>query len=352
MSDALVTFIDPHVPALGSTVGSWLLLERIDSGSYGVVVDFGSGWFPGARPLTDTPAPPGTTPYRAPELLRFMWRFRRNTEARWQACPSDDMYALGVTAYRLVTGTSLPSVTEDAEPRKLLRPRELATVTLELEIILLRLLSEDRVSRGSATEIATAMERSARQAGPEADRPILPTSAVAPTEQGAPRFSLSSSRSRSTRPSTVPKRRAIRITLPAWLSSAITAVVSGLIVAVAAELRRPYPPEPEPWIASPEEWHVPPIETPDAGVGEETLLSVEDFPRGSLHVVFAAPLPKKPASGQRKPPCHPTGEIAALGACWAVLSHKPPCNGFGYEHEDRCVIASFDSPRQPTSEQP
>ncbi|HYI01541.1 serine/threonine-protein kinase [Hyalangium sp.] len=479
MSDAVVTFVDPHAPALGTTVGPWLILQRVDSGSYGVVyraqraghpeapvvalkmakqagdprfereaqllqrvqhpsvpgyedsglwtspsgarypyvvmecvegfilydwfreaprstrevlrvlaqvargleaahaegvvhrdvkgdnirvtaegravlVDFGSGWLPGARPLTDTVAPPGTTPYRAPEMLRFMWKFRRDTEARWHARASDDLYSLGVTAYRLVTGTYPPPETEDAERRKLLRPSELATVALELEGIILRLLAEDRQERGTAREIAEALERAAKKAGPAADRAIRPTPAAAPTEEGVPRFSSrssSSSRSNCPRPSTAPERRAVRVGFPVWLSSAIAAVVSWLIVAFAAELRRPH--QPEPWIASPEEWHVPPVETPDAGVGEEVPLSVVQDPRSSSpgHVL-SLPMPKEPQSGQKKPPCSPRFEREVLGVCWVVMDGRPPCGNEGYEYDGKCVRASYDAPRTPTSGQP
>jgi serine/threonine protein kinase len=326
---------------------------RVTAEGRAVLVDFGSGWLPGARPLTDTVAPPGTTPYRAPEMLRFMWKFRRDTEARWQARASDDLYALGVTAYRLVTGTYPPPETEDAKRRKLLRPSEMATVALELESIILRLLSEDRQARGSATEIAEALERAAQKAGPAADRAILPTPAASPTEEGAPRLSSRSSSSSGPCPSTEPERRAVRVALPAWLSSAIAAVVSGLIVSFAAELRRPHQPEPEPWFASPEEWHVPPAEAPDAGVGGEVPLSVVQDPRSSSpgHVL-SLQMPKDPLPGQKKPPCSPRFEREVLGVCWVVMDGRPPCENEGYEYDGKCVRASFDAPRTPTSGQP
>lgn len=40
---------------------------RVTSEGRVVLLDWGSCWFVGARPLTDTTAPPGTTPYRPPE---------------------------------------------------------------------------------------------------------------------------------------------------------------------------------------------------------------------------------------------------------------------------------------------
>jgi len=323
-----------------------------------VLVDFGSGWLPDARPLTDTTAPPGTTPYRSPELLRFMWRFRRDTEARWQARASDDLYSLGVTAYRLVTGTYLPPVTESEGEysRKWLRPRELATVALELEGITLRLLSEDSQARGTATQTAEAMERAAQQAGPEADRPIRPTPAAASTEEGGPRFSSRSgcsSRSGSSRPSTAPKHRAVRRALPAWLSSGIAAAVGGMMGVAFFEPRygRGREDEPPPSIA--EEWHAPPVDTRDAGVGEQGLLSAAQSPRlGSSSYGLGLPMPKTPRPGQKKPPCIPDYELEALGVCWAIFKKEPPCGGGGYEYNGLCVRASYEAPRPPTSEQP
>jgi len=481
----MVTFVDPHAPTLGSTVGAWLILGRIDSGSYGVVyrarraddpksppvalklakqpgdprfereaellqrvrhlgvpcyedsgewvspggyhhpyivmelvegftlydwfreqqrsnqdvlqvlvqvaqglvavhaqgfvhrdvkgdnirvtpegravlVDFGAGWYPGARPLTDTVAPPGTTPYRAPELLRFMWRFRKNYEARWQARASDDLYSLGVTAYRLVTGTYPPPVTEtgdeNGEPRKLLRPSELATVAPQLEAIILPLLSEDAAARGTSVELAQATERAAQQGGLEAERPILPTPAASPMEEGTPSSAScwsSSSSPPSGRPSTVSKRRDARDGFPAWLSAGIAAMAGSMLMGVFTELWHLEHAPREDW-RSAEEWPPPAIETPDAGVAEEVLLSVEQSPSSisSAYPVVGLPMPKTPQPGQKKPPCLPEYELEALGACWAVFKKEPPCGSGGYEYDGKCVRASFDAPRLPTSGEP
>jgi serine/threonine protein kinase len=330
---------------------------RVTPQGRAVLVDFGSGWFPGARPLTDTTVPPGTTVYRPPEMLRFMWRFRRETEARWHARASDDLYSLGVTAYRLVTGTYLPPITESAgkAPRKLLRPRELATVALELEGIILRLLSEDGPARGTAAEIAEALERAAQQAGAAADNLILPTPAAASTEKGAPQFSSDSSVSNESdrrRSSAVPERQTPGTVFPIWLSWAGAAMVGGAVVVLATELRRPRLPETE-LLSVHEERYVPPIEVPDAGVGEEALLSVEPAPRPpSPAYGVSLPMPKGPFPGQKKPPCSPRFEREALGACWLVLKGPPPCEREAYEYDGECVRASFEAPRPPTSGEP
>jgi len=487
VSDDKVTFVDPNLPAMGSTVGAWLILERIDSGSYGVVfrarraddpqaplvalkmakqpgdprfereaellrllrhpgvvryedagewlspqgyhhpyivmelveglvlydwargqqrssldvlrllaqvaqalvalqaqdvihrdvkgdnirvtpegravlLDFGAGWYPGARVLTDTAAPPGTRPYRAPELLRFIWRSYykdKNEEARWQSRASDDLYALGVTFYRLVTGTYPPPVSETGdergEPRKLLRPSELATVAPELESLIWPLLSEDAETRGSAAKLAQATERAAQPGGLEEDGPILPIPAAAAPEEDPPSGdggSRDSSRPPSRRPSTGSGRRAPSEGFPPWLSSGIAALVGSMLLGLCTDVRHREPTPQEDWRVA-EEWHPPPIEAPDAGVAEKALLSVEQSPRSTtVGKAVGLPMPKTPLPGQKKPPCTPDYELEALGACWAVSKRDPPCGSEGHEYDGKCVRPAYLPPRPPTSDQP
>jgi eukaryotic-like serine/threonine-protein kinase len=87
---------------------------RVTPEGRAVLLDWGSCWLPTARLITDTLLPPGTSAYRPPEQREFMYRFRKDTEARWESRPSDDLYALGTTLYRLVTGTYLPPCTDGA----------------------------------------------------------------------------------------------------------------------------------------------------------------------------------------------------------------------------------------------
>jgi serine/threonine-protein kinase len=67
-----------------------------------VLVDFGVGTYPGAPEVTLPFMLPGTALYRSPEMIRF----RRQTRGydRYQPTPGDDLWALGVLLYCMLTG--------------------------------------------------------------------------------------------------------------------------------------------------------------------------------------------------------------------------------------------------------
>jgi serine/threonine-protein kinase len=77
------------------------ILIRAGSGRP-VLVDFGVGALLGAPTVTSAGLPPGTYEFRAPEA----WRFKRenaNTEVRYPYGPRDELWALGVMFYWLLT---------------------------------------------------------------------------------------------------------------------------------------------------------------------------------------------------------------------------------------------------------
>lgn len=339
---------------------------RVTPEGRAVLLDFGSGWYPDAEPITDTLIPPGTSIYRAPEVLRFLWKYRKDEDARWVARPSDDLYALGVTAYRMVTGSYPPPVSETGDlagvPRRLLRPRELATVSPEVDALIMPLLSEEPESRGSTETVAEALERAARQEGPEAMQPILPTIAGAGTEEarlsrppgtGPVSKAGGSGQSPRKRPSAAAERRDSGDGLPPWVASGIAALVGSMLLGVCSGLRQYEYALYEQWVAA-QERRPPQREVPDAGVAEEALLSVEPYSQSSApSAAVALPMPKAPLPGQKKPPCLPDYEVEALGACWVVSFKKePPCGTGGYDYDGKCVRASFAAPRAPTSGEP
>jgi serine/threonine protein kinase len=343
---------------------------RVEGSGRAVLVDWGSGWFFGARPLTDTTQPPGTTVYRPPEQRLFAERFRKDESARWHSSPSDDLYSLGVTFYRCVTGGYLPPMSEggELEVREVPRPSGLCTLSLDLEALILRLLSAEREQRGTADQLAREAMALSNSAGEAADRPIDPTMSLemaaamgSPSSDGADDELLSKSdtgepmASSSTDSTRAGRHRRREVGVPDWLAQALVALAGGLVVALVLLLiflvSRVGGPEPR-WM---EDRHQEVAHfAPDAGVSDEALSSVEDVPNttASAMMALARPLPEKPFPGQKKPPCEPRYEVAALGACWFVAAAKPPCGGGAYELDGLCVRAVFPGPRQPTSGEP
>ncbi|TQF08871.1 serine/threonine protein kinase, partial [Myxococcus llanfairpwllgwyngyllgogerychwyrndrobwllllantysiliogogogochensis] len=67
------------------------------------VLDFSVGDYTLAPELTDTPLPPGTRRYRSPEAARFLREHGHEHGARYEFKATDDVYALGVCLYDLLT---------------------------------------------------------------------------------------------------------------------------------------------------------------------------------------------------------------------------------------------------------
>jgi hypothetical protein len=77
----------------------------------------GSGHFQGAPRLTWQSLPPGTYEYLSVQACRFEISLARHRDGYYPPSPADDLYALGVTAYRLVMGQYPPPLdaVEDEE---------------------------------------------------------------------------------------------------------------------------------------------------------------------------------------------------------------------------------------------
>jgi serine/threonine protein kinase len=140
-----------------------------------VLIDFGSGHFQGAERLTWQSLAPSTPAYLSAQANLFYIRLARERDSYYPPSPADDLFALGVTAYRLVMGEYPPpmDVREDEEgnwqvtspdPRPLMESN--LRVQPQLRELILRLLSDSPEVRGTAAQLAAALETAATEGVP------------------------------------------------------------------------------------------------------------------------------------------------------------------------------------------
>jgi hypothetical protein len=316
-----------------------------------VLMDFGAGTYSGAAPLTKGALPPGTEGYRSPEALEYALQRPRGATESYVARPADDVFALGVCAYRLVTGWYLPPVEvrdEGLGPWRLdwrvprppmeMNPR----VESPLDELILRMLARRPEERPSAMELAKALEQAARDAGPLADGPLFKSVEPVAVENSAPVRSQAS---------TSVRRESARERRRAWATYAACALLGAVVSAVAVgkglwsgqqtrggEVEQLAPGKEEP-----------------VGLGDTGLTppaaSVKDA-SGSMPP--SRPVPQTPLKDQRRAPhCVPDVEVTIHGGCWIVVPPiKPPCGEQFYEWQGACYMPSPTRLRQPTSQPP
>jgi predicted Ser/Thr protein kinase len=291
-----------------------------------VLTDFGSGTWKGAPPLTEW----------------FLYETR----------PADDIYALGVAAYRLVTGVYPPPGTDPealkAQFQMPLPPRRPVhelnrQVVPKLSALIERMLAKEPGARATAREVTEAAESTAGHARPKPIRNVPPASSKPPAVEVA----------------AVPARVRTEPHASSWESWFRPGVIIGgfALLLTAIVWRGPAPPAELPSVAQVE---APKVESaPDGGtrgLGDDALTARMD----SQEVPIApestpAEFPTQPLPGQRRPPCRRDGEKVINGGCWVPLmaTIKPPCDGDDeYEWEGLCYRPARDRPRTPTSKNP
>ncbi|MCY1015896.1 serine/threonine protein kinase [Pyxidicoccus sp. MSG2] len=312
------------------------------------LMDFGSGHHLGASTLTYQLFPPDTPVYRAPEAWRFvLLRSGKPPPAAYAPGPADDVFALGVTAYRLVTGKYPPATYPRAEDAWLWHPEKLALWTAstsnarcvpELSALVSRMLSPQLEARGSAKEVAEALDQAARKAGPEADVPLFTGEEARPAGLFPPLQRV------TVQP---PHRVARRPRFVAASFGASLALGAGVLLST--------------WSIEPfEKTHVAEREEAKDGgavaVGDVALTAPVASERApSMWSSIRAELPPKPFPAQRRPDGEgrcPGKELVAInGGCWVKLSVDLKACGAadGFAYRGACYVPIMALPRPSTS---
>jgi hypothetical protein len=331
-------------------------------GARAVLMDFGAGTYAGAAPLTKGALPPGTDDYRSPEAREYALLRPRGAITSYVAQPADDVFALGVCAYRLVTGWYLPPL--DVRPEgegswhlewRVPRPPVEMNPRVDplLSELIMRMLSRRPEERPPAVELAEALELAARRAGNGADKPLFPSAEpAAAVESSAPVRSQGSALEGRTAPA---RRVSAQERRRAWVAYAACALLGAVVSAVAVGWTLwsgPHARQGE--VAQPTLGKALREKEP-VGLGDTGLkapaASVKD-PSGSSPA--SQLVPETPLKDQRRAPrCVPDVEVTINGGCWVeVPATKPPCRDPHYEWQGSCYIPSLTRKRRSTSEPP
>ena len=313
-----------------------------------LLTDYGSSTWPGAPPLTETLMPPNTPVYRSPEALRFEWGNWRTQGARYEARPADDLYALGVTAYRLVTRVYPPPGTDPEELKQhteapsptRLPPQALNTrVVPELAVLIERMLAEEPEARGLARDAAHAAEAGAAHPGAALDVPLWDPE---PPQDGLGPLPIWR----------MPASEAHTSPRASWAALVATLLLLGLMSSWRM-LPRPREPEVEqPAVVLSAE------DAPDAGKtglgdgGVTARVTPEEVPVSAGAISLE--MPKEPFPDQERAPCRIRGAVEIKGGCWAPWATlTPPCGQKSYEWNGVCYLPLFKETRRvPTSGKP
>jgi hypothetical protein len=363
------------------------VLVRLADGAP-MLMDFGAGTWEGAAPLT-VGGPPGTPLYYSPERLRSHLGLLP-PEAPSGAGPADDVYGLGVTAFRLLTDSYPFLDLEEAQrtQQRLAGKPPCAPHTLnprvppELGALVLRMMAAQPGDRPDAHEVARALEPLASQETEEllfawATEPDqlgpglrLPSGmkyelwlARARIEEAQARVAAEVARIQAQRQAPAPlqpqppeaPRREVRSAPPVprrhaaaqwlWLAAAWAVVLAAAF-----------------WLeqAPHLEQHAPLVqqgqETRDAGatgLGDTPLSAPTSVsPPAPTQEEICAEMPKEPMPGQLRSPCK-RSMVEINGGCWTgpIEGESAPCGNKSYEWKGQCYWP-VAAPRQPTTSDP
>ncbi|SEM35615.1 Protein kinase domain-containing protein [Stigmatella aurantiaca] len=301
-----------------------------------MLTDFGSGIHPGAATLTPPGSFTGTPAYRSAESSLFSLRYMWDPSAQYEDKPSDDLYALGVTAYRLVTGT-YPELSDPFRDEmgtwqlgEMASPPPGAIVPgldPQFDALIVRMLRVHPEDRGTARELAEALEQTAEQLA----RQHSPASHAAPHE-AAPRRGPTWVRFMAA---------SMLLMLSAWAGWEVRDRSQVWPSFFRTESTPPGLEGSDTVGLGDAASRMPPVESPDASVPE--MMSMGTLP------------PPRPgqATPDAKGRCPRQGQLALNGGCWIRLSlEREDCEGSGYVFTNQCYGPVLSNPqrRQPTSE--
>ncbi|MFL5343299.1 MAG: serine/threonine-protein kinase [Hyalangium sp.] len=277
--------------------GDNVLVRRLDDRA--MLMDFGTGLYPGTASLTPAMGFPGTPLYRSPESWLFEIQFHGSTTALYRPSSADDLYALGVTACRLLTG-EYPELSEPFRdehgtwhlkgvrlPRSL---RNSLVVDPSLRPLILRLLSVQPEQRGTAAQLAQELE------------PVSPVRSSPPSVK-----------------TRAPWRHA-------WLL--LPATAAGLALALWRGQTASHDSPEQPSVARAEPMRHDSPDAGTAGLGDAaTVAALEPPPSGSMNEAMIEDTLPEPQPGQMRPDekgrCPRKGAVALNGGCWEETAWEP-----------------------------
>jgi serine/threonine protein kinase len=325
--------------------GDNMLVSEADGRVF--LTDFGSGHYVGAARLTWRAFPPGTPAYRSPEAWRSVQPPVDVSAVPYAPRPADDVFALGITAFRLVTGEYPPATDPGDEASHIWHvdgpgPRPARAVNArccaELSALVSRMLSVSPEARGSARELAEALEQAAHSAASEADVPLFAREKPRPLDARGPSpYVVIVPRTRA---------RALRSWSRAASLGAVLAFGAGwLLSALTGE-------EPDKAQVSLL------VESKDGGtvaVGDSALTAPAALSQApSAWTSIAVEVPPKPLPGQRRPDangrCPSKLQVPINGGCWLrMVADTKECDQDSFAYKGACYFPVFPPTRVPTS---